>query len=414
MDEPAPAAILHVDMDAFFAAAEVLRRPELVGRPVLVGGTGRRGVVAAASYEARRFGARSAMPMGQARRLCPQAVVLAGDHEYYRQISARVMAIFESFTPLVEAISLDEAFLDVRGAQRLLGAPERIAHRIRSRVREAEGLDCSVGVAAVKLLAKLASRAAKPSAEGSRLQPGAGVVVVRPGEELEFLHPLPVGVMWGVGPATLRRLDDMGVQTVGELADIPLEALIATFGEAHGRRLAGLAQAHDPDPVTTDRPTKQMSVEVTFATDIADRGALEAEIVRQADVVAARLRAAGSAAHTVTLKLRYGDFRTLTRSHRRPQPTAHGPDLAREAKALLDGLDISPGVRLLGLAAAGLVAGEQRQLSLLDGTGDDSAALDEAVDELRARFGDAIIAPAGARPGDGPGPPQRSLWGPNA
>ena len=410
--------VLHVDMDAFFAAAEVLRRPELRGRPVIVGGTGRRGVVAAASYEARGFGVHSAMATGRARRLCPQAVVLAGDHDYYRAISVRVMSIFEGFTPLVEALSLDEAFLDVAGARRLLGSPERIAGDIRARVLEAEGLECSVGVAPNKLLAKLASRAAKPRADRTGIRPGPGVVVVCPGEELEFLWPHPVGALWGVGPATLRGLADLGVQTVGDLAAVPPESLVAAFGKARGRRLADLAQAHDPDPITPERPAKQMSIEVTFASDVTDRGELSAEIVRQADVVAGRLRAAGSAAGTVVLKLRYGDFRTITRSRRPQRPITHGPHLAREAKRLLEPLDTAPGVRLLGVAAAGLVASAGRRLSLLEDPDDAEAgeALDEAIDELRGRFGDGIIAPAGARSVAAPrdGAPGQSMWGPNA
>lgn len=415
---PAP-SVLHVDMDAFFAAAEVLRRPELRGRPVIVGGTGRRGVVAAASYEARRFGVHSAMAMGRARRLCPEAVVLAGDHDYYREISTRVMGIFEGFTPLVEPLSLDEAFLDVGGARRLLGDPERIAGDIRAQVHDAESLDCSVGAAPNKLLAKLASRAAKPRADRTGLRPGPGVVVVRPGEELEFLWPHPVRALWGVGPATLRGLADLGVQTVGDLAAVPPESLVAAFGKARGRRLAELAQAHDPDLVTPERPAKQMSIEVTFDSDVSDRGELTAEVVRQADVVAGRLRAAGSAAGTVVLKLRYGDFRTITRSRRLPRPISHGVHLAREAKRLLEPLDTSPGVRLVGVAAAGLVAPEGRRLSLLEDPDDDTEAteaLDGALDELRGRFGDDIIAPAGARSvaARRGGPPDSGMWGPNA
>ncbi|MCE2524378.1 MAG: DNA polymerase IV [Acidimicrobiia bacterium] len=403
------ATVLHVDMDAFFAAAEVRRRPELAGLAVIVGGTGDRGVVAAASYEARRFGVHSAMPTVRARRLCPQGVFLAGDHAYYREVSGRIMELFRSFTPLVEALSLDEAFLDVAGARRLFGPPGDIARRIRADLQSSEGLACSVGVGSNKLLAKLASRAAKPRAGPAGIEPGPGTVVIEPHDALCFLHRLPVGALWGVGPATLRRLSDMGVETVGDLAATPTDTLVAAFGRAHGHRLAELSQARDPQPVVASRTPKSLSVEVTFPRDVTDRAALEQEIVRQADSLGSRLRSAGCTTRTVVLKLRFGDFRTVTRSRRLREATAHAPHLARTAKELLALLDVAAGVRLLGLGAGGLLGDGSIQMRLEEAASAPPSALDEALDDLRARFGPQVIAPASTRPsGAHRSPPGRS------
>jgi DNA polymerase-4 len=394
------ASVLHVDMDAFFAAAEVRRRPDLAGKPVIVGGTGNRGVVAAASYEARRFGVHSAMPTARARLLCPQGVFLAGDHGYYRELSSRIMALFGSFTPIVEAVSLDEAFLDVSGSGRLFGSPRDIAEQIRTDIRRTEGLSCSVGVAPNKLLAKLASERAKPVAGPAGVEPGAGVVEVRAAAAMTFLHPMGVRALPGVGPATVRGLQDMGIERVADLAAVPVDSLVAAFGKAHGRRLAELAQARDPRPVVASRAPKSLSSEVTFPIDIADRQELEVEIVRQADLVAARLRDARCAAQGVVLKVRFGDFRTVTRSQRLGQATAHAPHLARPAKKLLRSLDVATGVRLLGLAASALTADRSVQLSLEQIDRAPPAALDDALDDLRARFGPEVITPASAhRPG---------------
>ena len=403
MPQLGAANVLHVDMDAFFAAAEVLRRPELAGRPVIVGGTGDRGVVAAASYEARRFGVHSAMPTRRARSLCPGGVFLPADRDYYRELSGKIMALFGTFTPVVEALSLDEAFLDVTGARRLFGAPAEIARRIRADLARSEDLTCSVGVASNKLLAKLASEHAKPLAGAGGVRPGRGVVVVEPGEAVAFLHRLPVQSLPGVGPATLRRLRELGATTVGELAVLPTDTLVATFGRAHGYRLAELAGAHDPRPVVASRVPKSLSTEVTFAQDVSDRVALQVESARQADVLAARLREAGCTAATIVLKLRFGNFRTVSRSRTLPRATAHGPHLARAARRLLDSSEIDSGVRLLGLGAGALSVGGGEQLTLAEAAGAPAAALDEALDELRTRFGPQAIAPAGVHP---PAPPE--------
>lgn len=398
-----PATVLHVDMDAFFAAVEVRRRPELAGLPVIVGGTGDRGVVAAASYEARRFGVHSAMPTARARLLCPGGVFLDGDHAHYREVSARIMGLFGSFTPLVEAVSLDEAFLEVAGARRLFGSPAEIARRIRADLWDAEGLACSVGVGPNKMLAKLASRAAKPRPGPGGVAEGTGVVVIEPHDALPFLHPLPVRSLSGVGPATLRRLGDMGVETVGDLAATPVDALVAKFGRAHGLRLAELSLARDAQPVVASRAPKSLSTEVTFPKDVSDRAALEREVVRQADSLASRLRAAGCTTRGVVVKLRFGDFRTVTRSRRLHEATSHAPHLARAAKELLATLDVAAGVRLLGLGASGLLTDGSVQMRLEEVSGSHEAALDEALDDLRSRFGPQVIAPASTYP---PAPPR--------
>jgi DNA polymerase-4 len=388
--------ILHVDMDAFFVSVELLRRPELRGQPVVVGGQGRRGVVAAASYEARAYGVFSAMPGGQARRLCPHAVFLPGDHDRYGEVSVRVMAIFRSFTPLVEPLSLDEAFLDVTGAGRVLGDGPQIGRSIRAAVLAQEGLTCSVGVAPSKLLAKLASEEAKPRATPSGPVPGTGVHVVAPGGERAFLRPLPARALWGVGPVTLTKLERLGVRTVGDIADLPEPALVGVLGPAQGRHLSRLANGTDPRPVEPDQRAKSIGHEETFATDRHDAGSLGREVVRMADAVAWRLRRDDRAARTVTLKVRFGDFRTITRSVTLAAAVDEAPALARAAGAMLAEIDPTPGVRLLGVTASGLVEAGARQLTFDDAGGPAWHEASGAVDAIRARFGGRAIGPASA------------------
>jgi len=396
-------AILHVDMDAFFASVEQGRRPELKGLPVAVGGQGRRGVVASASYEARAYGVHSAMPSGRARQLCPEIVFLPGDHELYSEVSGRIMGILRSFTPLVEPLSVDEAFLDVSGAHRL---PVEIGHLIRRQVRSQEGIGCAVGVAAVKFLAKLGSKLAKPQPDPAGPVGGIGVFEVPVGRERAFLAPRPVGDIWGVGPATLSRLSRSGIATIGELAEFPLERLEKVVGQAHARHLHSLANAVDPRPVASESTVKSMSREETFARDVYTHEALGAELAVLSDSVAARLREAGVAGRTVTVKVRFGDFSTITRSHTLAGSVDSGVVLARAAKRLLQAVDVAPGVRLIGVGVSDLEDSGQRQLAL-DLTGDGARAhswheVDRAVDLIRGKFGSGAIRP-GSAADSGPG-----------
>ncbi len=399
--------VLHVDMDAFFAADEVLDDPTLRGRPVIVGGTGSRGVVASCSYEARATGVRSAMPMVEARRRCPKAVVLPGRHGRYGEVSRQLHQVFEIFTPLIEPIALDEAFLDVSGSHRLFGPSSRIAGEIRARVMDDLRLSCSVGIARSKLLAKLASRAAKPTASPAGPLAGPGVVVVHPGDELDFLHPRPVSDLWGVGPRTAERLARYGVSTIGDLARIAPEHLVRLVGRAAGLQLHALAWARDDRAVEPDRPLKSVGHEETFAVDAHDPAQLRLEVVRMADAVSSRLRASELAGRTVTVKVRYGDFTTITRSHSLRRPVASSTELVKIATALLSAIEVHQGVRLLGVSVSSLetradVAGEQLALvdlaALAEGQVHSTLAgrtdVDAAVDAIRERYGTASVGPA--------------------
>jgi len=395
------ASILHVDLDAFFASVEQLADPSLRGKPVIVGGLGPRGVVAAASYEAREFGVHSAMPMMRARRACPNGVYLAPRFDAYQDASRAVMTIFRAYTPLVEPISLDEAFLDVQGARRLHGPGPAIAQQIRDHVRADTGLTASVGVASTKLLAKLASDLSKPN----------GLLVVEPGTELDFLHPLDVRRLWGVGPATQKRLARLGVHTIGDLAAQPEDTLVAALGNSQGRHLHALAWNRDDRPVEPDHEVKSIGHEETFAVDLFDREVLGHEITRLADKVGSRLRAAGRAARTVQLKARYPDFRTVTRSRTLEVPTDVGAELAAVARELLEQVAVEQGIRLLGVSGQQLVAtpdtGDQGELFADPAAptgpmapGPDRskrAAVERSMDAVREKFGPGAVGPAGPR-----------------
>ncbi len=384
--------ILHVDMDAFFVSVELRRRPELRGKPVVVGGTGPRGVVAAASYEARRYGVHSALPSAVARRRCPQAVFLAGDHDLYGAVSEQVHEIFHRYTPIVEPLALDEAFLDVSGATRLFGEGTEIAARIRADVSAELDLTCSVGVAPNKFLAKLASVSAKPRATPDRVLPGEGVVEVRPGRELAFLHPLGVQRLWGVGPVTLEKLERLGVRTVGDLATLGERTVVAALGRSQGLHLLALANAIDNRPVETAREAKSVGHEETYPRDLTDLADLERELVRLSDAVSSRLRKDAVAGRTVTLKVRFAGFHTVTRSVTLADPVDTAPELIAATRPLLRALDIEPGVRLLGVSVSNL-AQPTHQLSLLDDTEAPHRAAG-AIDQIRERFGSASIGPA--------------------
>jgi DNA polymerase-4 len=404
-------SILHLDLDAFYASVEQRERPELRGRPVVVGGLGARGVVAAASYEAREFGIHSAMPTTRARRLCPDAEFVTPRIDFYAQVSHEVMAILRSATPLVEPLSLDEAFLDVRGAARLLGTGPEIAVMLRRQVRDELALTASVGVASTKMLAKIASDASKPD----------GLLVIEPGTELAFLHPLPVRRLWGVGPATQRKLTDLGVTTVGDLSRIPESVLVDKLGEAAGRHLHALAHNRDTRPVEPDRVTKSIGHEETFATDRSDRRGLEQDVLRMADRVAARLRDHDKVARTVQLKLRYRDFATITRAHTLAEATDLAATIAAEARGLLDATDLRDGIRLLGVTAMQLEDAVAVQGQLSFETGTDAVApvaredaLERTIDAVRARFGaDAVGRAVHAVDGRVRTDRRGSLWGPD-
>jgi DNA polymerase IV len=378
--------VLHVDMDAFYASVSLLDRPELRGRPVIVGGGGTRGVVLSATYEARRFGVHSAMPMTRARRMCPQAVVVEPDHAQYSQVSAGVMEIFRDVTPLVEPLSLDEAFLDVAGAVRRMGSPATIGELLRARVHDEQGITCSVGVAPTKFVAKLASTRAKPD----------GLLVVPARQVVEFLHPLPVGALWGVGERTEEQLTRLGLRTVGDLAQTPVATLERALGTAAGRHLAALAWGRDPRSVVAHEPDKSVGAEETFGTDVDDPAVVRRELLRLSERVGARLRRQGYRGRTVSIKIRFADFTTITRSKTLRDATDVTRDIYATAMDLYEALGLDRarlrlvGVRVESLADAD-VAPEQLQLGAPEhGWRDADAAVDRAV----RRFGRGAVRPA--------------------
>jgi DNA polymerase-4 len=415
VDERAPVpTILHVDMDAFFASVEVLDDPSLAGLPIIVGGAGARGVVASCTYEARVFGVRSAMPSVRARQLCPQAIFLPGRHGRYAEISGQLHRILADITPKVEPIGLDEAFLDVAGAIRMLGPPEQIAHALRDRVRDDLALGCAVGIGRSKMIAKLASRAAKPRASRTGLEPGPGVVLIGPDIELTFLHAPQVEALWG--------------RTVGDLAAVPPETLVHRLGKASGLHLAALSRGKDPSPVTPDRPAKSIGHEETFSQDLVDPAELERHVLRMAESVATMLRGSSSAARTVTVKVKFKDLSLVTRSHTLGRAMTTGGAIGQVAAALLSGVDPGEGIRLLGVSASGLVEGGGDQLSfdLGDGRheGEQSATSREqswqdataAIDAIRGKFGQSAVGSAAMVTNEGVQVPARrdAPWGPSA
>ncbi|HYN33545.1 MAG TPA: DNA polymerase IV [Ilumatobacteraceae bacterium] len=393
-----PRQILHVDMDAFFVSVELRRRPDLAGQPVVVGGTGRRGVVAAASYEARRFGVHSAMPSVVAKRRCPHAVFLPGDHGLYSEVSAQVREIFDRYTPLVEPLSLDEAFLDVTGSIGLFGPAPDIAAQIRADVDRELALACSVGVAANKFLAKLASVEAKPVATPGGVQAGSGVVVVEAGSEQVFLQSLAVQRLWGVGPVTLDKLHRIGVRRVADLVAVDEAVLAAALGPAQARHLFALARGIDDRPVEPEREAKSIGHEETFETNTTSPTEMRTHLVRLADAVATRLRKAGAGARTLTLKVRFDDgFHTITRSTTTAEPTDQAETIVALLQPILDSIDPSAGIRLVGVSGSNL-APVHHQMTLEEGAADAAVygAREAAMDQIRERFGNDAIGPASA------------------
>ncbi len=379
------ADILHVDMDAFFASVEIRRRPSLRGLPVVVGWGGNRGVVTSASYEARAFGVRSAMPSMRARALCPRAIFIQPDMQAYADASRAVMALFREVTPMVEQLSVDEAFLDVSGARRLFGTPEEIGAMIRRRMVAEQQLTCSIGVAPNKFLAKLGSTRAKPD----------GMIVIPSDGVLQFLHPLPVSALWGVGKRTEESLRRLGLATVGDVAQASKAMLRAAVGQAAAAHLHELSWGRDSRRVSTERVDKSLGSETTFETDVSDAESLRRTILWLSQQVATRARAGDIAGRTVSVKLRFADFRTITRSRTLPAPTDVAQEIFRTAVELTEPARGGQPLRLIGVRLEGLVevAGSARQMTL-DEPEHSWRDAEVATDALTAKFGRGVVRPA--------------------
>ncbi|MBA3391239.1 MAG: DNA polymerase IV [Deltaproteobacteria bacterium] len=378
--------ILHVDLDAFYAAVEQLDDPELRGRPVIVGGAARRGVVSSCSYEARKFGIRSAMPMWEAMRRCPSAVVMPVRMDRYAELSHAFFTILGDFSPEVEGLSLDEAFLDVTASERLLGDGPTIARTIKQRVRDELGLVASVGVAPIKFAAKIASDIDKPD----------GLRVVLPDQVIAFLHPLPMTRLWGVGEATREILASMGLSTIGDVARYPVNALVNRLGAATGHHLAALARGEDHRTVVAESETVSVGHQETFDDDVDDRGELAVLLLAQADRVAHRLRESNLRARAVVLIIKYDDFRQITRRSTLDSASSDGGVIARTAIELLAKVTIEPckgaRVRLCGLSATNLEPRDApRQLGFDEATREKGERLGDTMDKLAAKFGKATI-----------------------
>ena len=378
--------VLHADLDAFYASVEILKDPSLAGKPVIVGGTSSRGVVTSASYEARRFGVTSAMPTSRARRLCPHGIFVSPDFEAYPRYSRQVREVFDSFSPVVEPLALDEAFLDLRGASRMWPGPQgpvALATALRRRVKEATGLVVSAGVAPNKFLAKLASRRAKPD----------GLVVVEPEGVEAFLHPLPAGELWGVGERTKELLDRLGLRTVGDIAAVPPETLTRALGSL-GTQIAKLAAGIDPRPVVADPPRKSVGAEETFERDLVAGEEIDRGLLGLADRVASRLRGQGISGRTITVKVRFASFVTLTRAKTLPREVDSTAPIYATARTLcaaaLKASATNPRVRLLGISVGLLGDWPASEQISLDAQPRWPAA-ESALDGIRRRFGDRAV-----------------------
>lgn len=376
--------ILHVDMDSFFAQVEMREDPTLIGRPVIVGGTSGRGVVTSATYEARSLGVRAGMPSARARALCPQAVFVAGNRELYRTYSQTVMEVLGSVTPTLEQVSIDEAFLDVRGARRRLGTPTQIAQLIRARIRQDVGLPASVGIAATKSVAKIASSHAKPD----------GLLLIPHSATVEFLHDLPVAALWGVGGRTEQILRREGIDTIGQLAHAALTRLTTLLGVANAHHLHDLAWGIDPRSVAPSRPEKSIGMERTFDEDIRSRAQIERFILAASHDCGRRLRESGVVGWTVGIKMRGSDFRTITRSVSLVAPTDTGRDIARAARLLFSREDMPiGGVRLFGVRVETLQPRSGGVAVTLD-RDERPGASERAMDQIRSKFGTGALGPA--------------------
>jgi DNA polymerase-4 len=374
--------ILHVDMDAFFASVTERDHPELKGKAVVIG-AGVRGVVTSANYEARKFGIKAAMPVGRAQRLAPHAIFIPPDHKRYSEVSEHIMEIFHSFTPLVEPISLDEAFLDVTKARRLLGDGRAIATAIRAKVEAQEGITCSVGIASSKFIAKLASQRCKPN----------GILEIPDDRVLTFLHPLPVSALWGVGPKTNEALERLGLHTVGDIAQTPQQTLIRALGQAAGESLYELAWGRDDRDVIPEEPDKSISAAETFDRDIDDPAIVAKEILRMCERASSRMRERSLFAKTITLKIRFADFTTINRSKTLPLPIDTTHEIYEVAKALYEALSIERArIRLVGVSLDNLHTDSHEQLVL--GARESSwRELQGGIDAAKARFGSDSVRP---------------------
>jgi len=378
--------ILHLDLDAFYCAVEENHNPELRGRPFAVGGKPEeRGVVSSCSYAARKFGVRSAMPMSRALRLCPGLTIVPGRHRLYSEASRQVMARLGELTPLVEQISIDEAFLDISDLEE---PPERIARGLQAGIRDDLGLPSSIGIAPNKLVAKIATEVGKKAAHGGK--PPFALTVVPPGHEAEFLAPLPADMLWGVGPKTAARLSELGIHTIGDIANWPESELVRLFGE-NGRDMARHARGQDERPVVTEHEIKSISQEITFSRDVRDDKSLEKTLLELSAEVGRRLRKKELAGTTIKLKIRWPDFTTLTRQITLPSATNQDSEIAETALKLLRKVRKSgQPVRLIGVGVSGL--GEpMRQLELWGSDSEKERKLQEVVDELRKKYGDNAI-----------------------
>ena len=376
------ATILHVDMDAFYASVAERDDPSLRGKAVVVG-AGARGVVLSANYAARKYGIRAAMPVGRAKRMAPHAIFVTPDHARYSEVSAKVMEIFDSFTPLVEPISLDEAFLDVTGARKLLGTGREIAVEIRRQVEASEGITCSVGIAPSKFIAKLASGHCKPN----------GILEIPADRILNFLHPLPVGAIWGVGPKTAETLERLGLRTVADIANLPRATLIRALGQASGASLYELAWGRDYRDVTPNEPDKSISAAETFAQDIDDPEEILREFLRLTEKAAARLRENDFYTKTISIKVRFADFSTISRSKTLPLPIDSTHDIYEVAKSLFLALGLGRArLRLVGISLDNLSLAAPEQL-LLGARERGWREADSAIDQAKLRFGGGSVRP---------------------